>query len=95
MQDEVSDVEPFELYPLIVVLGHLLLVLGHSLRGLIFDFVQTIQVQLQLVVVAAFDKELLLEAGEPYFDGDNCLCAICQVELCLSCSGSCCGSVSP
>ena len=34
------------LYPLVVMLGHLLLVLGHLLRSLVSDFVQTIQVQL-------------------------------------------------
>ena len=50
------------LYPLVVMLGHLLLVLGHLLRSLVSDFVQTIQVQLQLVVVTTFVKELLPEA---------------------------------
>ena len=80
---------------MVVVLGHLLLVLGHSLRDLVSDLVQTIQVQLQLVVIAAFVKELLPKAGEPYFDKDDCLYAICQVEGRLYYWGSCCGSVSP
>ena len=58
--------EPFELYFLVVVLRHLLLILGHSLRSLVSNFVQTIQVQLQLVVVAVFVKEFLPETSEPY-----------------------------
>ena len=55
--------EPFELYFLVVVLRHLLLILGHSLRSLIFDFIQTIQVQLQLVVVAVFVKKFCHRAS--------------------------------
>ena len=43
---EVSNVEPFQFYSLIVVFGHLLLVLDHSLGGLVSYFVQTIQVLL-------------------------------------------------
>ena len=87
--------EPFELYFLVVVLHHLLLILGNSLRSLVSDFVQTIQVQLQLVVVAVFVKEFLPEASEPYFDGDDYFCAICQVEGCFSYWGFCGSFVSP
>ena len=66
----------FSFNSLVVVFGYLLLVLGHSLGGLVFDFVQTIQVQLQLIVIALFVKEFLFEDGEPYFDWDDCLCAV-------------------
>ena len=76
MKDMVSDVKSFELYPLVVVFGHLLLVLGHSLGGLVSNFVQTIQVQLQLIVVALFIKEFPLEASEVHFDWNDCFCAI-------------------
>ena len=69
--------EPFELYSLVVVLCHLPLILSHSLRSLVSNFVQTIQVQFQLVVVAVFVKEFCLGASMSYFDGDHCLCAIC------------------
>ena len=69
--------EPFELYLLVVVLSHVLLVLGHSLRGLVSNFVQTIQVQLQFVIVVVFVEEFLPKASEPYLDGDDYFCAIC------------------
>ena len=45
-QDEVSYVESFEFYSLIVVFGHLLLVLCHSARSFVSHFVQAIQVKL-------------------------------------------------
>ena len=45
-KDKVFDVEPFQFYSLIVVFGHLLLVLDHSLGGLVSYFVQIIQVLL-------------------------------------------------
>ena len=75
--------ELFELYSLIVVLCHLPLILGHSSRSLVFNFVQTVQVQLQLVVVAVFIKEFHLGASKSYFNRDHCFCAICQVERCF------------
>ena len=88
-KDEVSDVEFFQLHPSIVVFGYLLLVLGHPLGSLISDFIQEIQVLLQLVVVALLVKELPPKAGESYFDRDDCFCAIGQVEWCLSRGCSC------
>ena len=76
LEDKIPDAESFQFHSLVVVFGYLLLVLGHSLGGLVFDFVQTIQVQLQLIVIALFVKELLPEAGEPYFDWDDCFYAV-------------------
>ena len=43
-QDEVSYVKSSELHSLVVVLGHLLLVLCHLVRGFFSDFIYTIQV---------------------------------------------------
>ena len=71
------------LYSLVVVLCHLLLILDHSLRSLVSDFVQTIQIQFQLVVIALFVKEFHPRTSEPYFNEDNYFCAICQVEGCF------------
>ena len=42
-QDEVAYVKSSELYPLVVVFGHLLLVLRHSAGSFVSYFVQTIQ----------------------------------------------------
>ena len=94
-KDEVSDVEFFQLHPLIVVFGYLLLVLGHPLGSLISDFVQEIEVLLQLVVVALFVKELSPKASESYFDRDDCFYAISQVEWYLSRRCSCHRPVCP
>ena len=66
--DEIPDAESFQFHSLIVVFGYLLLVLGHSLGGLVSDFVQVIKVQPQLIVIALFVKELPPEANEPHFD---------------------------
>ena len=43
-QDEVPYVKSSELYPIVVVFGHLLLVLCHLVRGFFSDFIYTIQV---------------------------------------------------
>ena len=80
LKDEVSNVEFFQLHPSIVVFGYLLLVLGHPLGSLISDFIQEIQVLLQLVVVALLVKKLPPKASKSYFDRDDCFCAIGQVE---------------
>ena len=44
-QDEVSYVKSSEFYSFIVVFGHLLLVLRHSVGSFISNFVQAIQVE--------------------------------------------------
>ena len=80
----VFNAESLEFYLLVVIFNHPLLVLGHSLRGLIFNFVQAIQIQLQLFVVAIFAKELLSQANDSYLDGDDCFRTICEVEGCFS-----------
>ena len=41
-QDEVTYVESFELYPLVVVFGHLLLVFRHSTGSFVSYFVQIV-----------------------------------------------------
>ena len=41
-QDEIPYVKSFELYPLIVIFGHLLLVLRHSVGSCVSYFVYTI-----------------------------------------------------
>ena len=61
---------------MVVILGHFLLVLSHPLKGLVYDFVQIVQVQLQLIFVALFIKEFPPEVGESYFNRDDCFCAI-------------------
>ena len=43
-QDEVAYVKSFELYPLVVVFGHLLLVFHHFAGSFVSYFIQTIQV---------------------------------------------------
>ena len=81
--DKISNVESFQLHSPIVVFRYLLLVLGHSLGCLVSNFIQTIQVLLQLIVIALLVKEFPLKASELYFDRDDCFCAIRQVEWCL------------
>ena len=73
---EVTDVKFFQLRSSIVVFGYLLLVLGYPLSCLISYFVNEVQVLLQLVVVVLLIEKLSFEAGESYFDRDDCLCAI-------------------
>ena len=85
----------FSTSPFDCSIGYLLLVLGHPLGSLISDFIQEIQVLLQLVVVALLVKELPPKAGESYFDRDDCFCAIGQVEWCLSRGCSCRRPVCP
>ena len=41
-KDEISDVESFQLHSPIIVLGYLLLVLGHSLGCLVSNLVQVL-----------------------------------------------------
>ena len=94
-QDEVTYVKLSEFYPLVVVFSHLLLVLCHSARSFIPYFVQTIQVDSQVIVIAFFVEYLSLDAGYSYFDRDHCFSAIGEPEGGLSCRGSCCGFVSP
>ena len=94
-QDKIPYVKSSELYPLIVVFGHLLLILHHSAGNFVSYFVQTIQVDSQVIIIAFFVEYLSLDAGYSYFDRDHCFSAIGEPEGGLSCRGSCCGSVSP
>jgi len=94
-QDEVAYVKSFELYPLIVAFGHLLLVLRHSVRSFFSYFVQTIQVDSQVIVIALFVEYLSPDTGYFYLNQDHCFSAIGKPEGGFSCWGSCCGSVGP
>ena len=94
-QDEVAYVKSSEFDPLIVVFGHLLLVLRHSAGSFVSYFVQTIQVEPQLIVIALFVEYLSLDASYSYLDWDHCLNAIGELEGGFSRWGSYCGSVSP
>ena len=95
MQDEVAYVKSSELYPLVVVFNHLLLVLRHSAGGFDSDFVQTIQVDPQLIVIVFFMQYLSLDASYSYFDWYYCFSAKGEPEGSLSSWGSYCGPVSP
>ena len=44
MQDEIAYVKSSELYPLVVIFGHLLLVFCHFVGSFVSYFIQTIQV---------------------------------------------------
>ena len=94
-QDEVTYVKSSELYPLVVVFSHLLLVLRHSARCLVSYFVQTIQVDSQVIVIVFFVEYLSPDAGYPYLDWDHCFSAIGEFEGGFSCWGSCCDFVGP
>ena len=94
-QDEVAYVKSSELYPLVVVFSHPLLVLRHSAGSLISYFIQTVQVDSQVIVIVFFVEYLLPDAGCSYLDQDHCFSAISESEGGFSCWGSCCGSVGP
>ena len=87
VQDEVAYVQSFELY-LLVVFGHLLLVYRHYAVSFVLYFIQTIQVELQLVVVVFFTQYL-----SP--DQDYYFRAVGESEGCLSSWGPCHGFVGP
>ena len=93
-QDDVTYVQSSEFNPLIVVFGHLLLVLCHLAGSFVSYFVQTIQVESQLIVIAFFVEYLSPDAGYSYFDQDHCLSAIGEPEGGFSSRTSCCSPVS-
>ena len=95
MQDEIPYVESSELYPFIVVVDHLLLILRHSDGSFFSYFVQAIQVDSQVIVIAFFVEHLSPGAGYSYLNWDHDFCAICELEGGFSHRGSCCGPVSP
>ena len=94
-QDEVSNIKSSKLHPLIVILGHLLLGHYHLAGCFVSRFVQAIQVDSQLVVIAAFVESFSSQVGDSYFDRNYCFGAIGETEGGLSCWGSCCGPVRP
>ena len=94
-QDEVANVQSSELYPLVVVFSHLLLVYRHSTESFVSYFVQKIQVDLQLVVVVFFAQYLSPDAGYSYLDQDYCFSAVGESKWNLSCWGPHGGSVCP
>ena len=94
-QDEIPYVKSSELYPLIVVFSHLLLILRHSDRSFVSYFIQTIQVDSQVIVIAFFVEYLSPDASYSYFNRDHGFSAIVKPEGGFSRRGSCRGSVSP
>ena len=94
-QDKVAYVQSSELYPLVVVFGHLLLLYRHSAVSFVSYFVQTIQVVSQLVVIVFFAQYFSPNAGYSYLDRDYCFSAIGESEGCLSSWGPCRGSIGP
>ena len=94
-QDEVAYVKSSELYPLVVVFGRLLLVLRHFARCLVSYFVQTVQVDSQVIVIVFFVEYLSPNAGYSYLDWNHCFNAIGEFKGGFSRWGSCCGSVGP
>ena len=94
-QDEIPYVQSFELYPFIVVLGHFLLILCHSDGSFFSYFVQAIQVDSQVAVIALFVEHLSPGVGYSYLNQDHGFCAICELEGGFSRRGSCCGPVNP
>ena len=94
-QDMVSYVKSSELHFLVIVLGHLLLVLCHLIRGFLSHFVQTVQVDSQVIVIVFFVEYLSPDAGYPYLDWDHCFSAIGEFEGGFSCWGSCYDFVGP
>ena len=80
MQDEVTYVESSELYPLVVVFGHLLLVFRHSIGNFVSYFIQTVQVDSQVIAIVLFIECLLPDAGYSYLDRDHCFRAIDESE---------------
>ena len=92
-QDEVAYVQSSELYPFIVVFGHLLLIPRHFDGSFFSYFVQTIQVDSQVIVIALFVEYLSPDVDYSYLDRDHCFSAIGELEWGFSRWGSCCGSV--
>ena len=64
----------------IILFGHLLLVLCHSLESLVSYFIKTIQVNSQVIVVIFFVKYHSPNAGYSYLDQDHCFSAISEPE---------------
>ena len=94
-QDEIPYVKSSKLYPLIVVVGHLLLILRHSDGSFFSYFVQAIQVDLQVIIIVFFVEHLSPDAGYSYLNQDHGFNAICEPKGGFSRRGSCCGPVSP
>ena len=90
-QDEVPYVKSFELQSFIVVLGHLLLILSHSVRSPISDL---IQVNHYLIIVALLMEHLLFDASYSHLNRDYCLNAVSEPEWGFSCWDSYCSPVS-
>ena len=94
-QDKILYVKSSKLYPLIVVFGHLLPILRHSNERFVSYFVQTVQVDSQVIVIAFFIEYLSPDAGYSYLNRDHDFSAISELEGGFSHWGSCHGSISP
>ena len=95
VQDEIPYVKSSKLYSLIVVFSHLRLILHHSNGSFFSYFIQTIQVDLQVIVIAFFIEYLSLDAGYSYLNWEHGFSAIGELEGGFSRRGSCRGSVNP
>ena len=93
-KDEIPYVQSSELYPFIVVVGHPLLVLCYSDGHFFSHFIQAIQIDPQMVIVALFMERLLPSAGYSHLHRDHGFCAIYESEGGFSRRGSCRGPVS-
>ena len=71
--DKVPYVKSSELHSFVIVFGHLLLILRHPARSSFSNFVQAIQIDLQLIIVVVFMEELLSNVGDSHFNQDYCL----------------------
>ena len=94
-KDEVPYGQTPEFDPLIVILGHFLLILCHSIRRIVSYFIQAIQVEPQSLVIESLSESSSPDACYSYFDRDYCFSAIGKPEGGFSCWGSRRGSVSP
>ena len=88
-QDEVSYVKSSELHSLVVVLSHLLQLPHHLIGCFVFDFIQAVQVDSEMIIIAVFMENFSSHAGDYHFDWDYCFGAIGESERGFSCRDSC------
>ena len=92
-QDEISYVQSSEFYSFIVVVSHPLLVLCYSNGCFFSHFVQAIQVDPQVVIVALFMERPSPGTGYSHLHRDHGFCAIGESKGGFSCRDSCRGPV--
>ena len=80
VQNEVPYVKMSQFHSLIVVFNHLSLVFCHFAGSLFSHFVQTVQVNPQLVIILFFTERCSSSVGYFYFDRDHYFGSISQPE---------------